>query len=56
MKLHKSLVLFGATALILAGCADDGESTEENAVEEPATEDVAVEETGETNPSIPVKF
>lgn len=44
MKLHKSLILFGATALILAGCADDGAETEETAVEEPATEEVAEEE------------
>lgn len=48
MKLHKSLVLFGATALILAGCADDGAETEETAVEEPETEEVAEVETEET--------
>ena len=48
MKLHKNLLLFGITALILAGCAGEESSTEETAVEEPETEEVAEVETEET--------
>lgn len=56
MKLHKSLLFFGATALILFGCANDGGSTEEGStVEEPETEEVAEvepEEVEETYDSV----
>lgn len=48
MKLHKNLLLFGTTALILAGCAGEESNTEETAVEEPETEEVAEVETEET--------
>ena len=42
MKLHKGLLLFGASALLLTACADDGGDVEsETATEEPETEEVA---------------
>jgi len=42
MKLHKRLLLFGASAILLAACGTDEGSTEETgATEEPETEEVA---------------
>jgi len=42
MKLHKSLLLFGASALMLAACGTNEESSEtENTAEEAETEEVA---------------
>lgn len=40
MKLHKSLLLFGASALLLAACGDDGGSTDEESAEEPEVADI----------------
>lgn len=47
MKLHKSLLLFGAGAILLTACGDDGGSEETDETVEPTTEDVA-EETDES--------
>lgn len=53
MKLHKSLLLFGASALLLAACGDEVESTGEEATEEPevaeVVDDVEADETTETD-------
>jgi len=49
MKLHKSLLLFGASVLLLTGCGDNGEKTEGKArTEEPELEEVTDEEVGNT--------
>jgi hypothetical protein len=47
MKLHKSVLLFGASALLLAACSDESADTEETAVEEPETEEVSTDTSGE---------
>ena len=47
MKLHKSLLLFGAGAILLTACGDDGGSEETDETVEPTTEDVT-EETDES--------
>lgn len=44
MKLHKSLLLFGTSILLLTACADDGGSTDDSgAAEEPETEEIVEE-------------
>ena len=44
MKLHKSLLLFGAGAILLTACGDDGGNTEDtDETADPATEEVAEE-------------
>lgn len=52
MKLHKSLLLFGASAILLTACGEEGNSDDAEATEEPETEEVTeepeqVEETSE---------
>ena len=44
MKLHKSLLLFGASALLLTACGDDGGNEGDTTKEEPETEEVAENE------------
>lgn len=55
MKLHKSLLLFGASALILGGCADKGPETEGSVAEKPETEEVGTESTEEFTEDIEEK-
>lgn len=40
MKLHKSLLLFGASALLLTACGDDGGNEGDTTKEKPETEEV----------------
>lgn len=44
MKLHKSLLLFGAGAILLTACGDDGNNEEDTTKEEPETEEVQEEQ------------
>ena len=44
MKLHKSLLLFGAGAILLTACGDDGGNVEDTTKEEPETEEVVENE------------
>lgn len=50
MKLHKSLLLFGAGAMLLTACGDGGSSEETVETAEPTTEEAA-EETDESTES-----
>lgn len=43
MKLHKSLLLFGASALLLSACGDEGSTEDSEATVQPETEEVADE-------------
>lgn len=43
MKLHKSLLFFGASALLLTACGEEGSTEESNAADEVETEEVATE-------------
>lgn len=50
MKLHKKVLLFGASALLLAGCGNSEEDTEETKTsQDTETEEVAEEKTDDTD-------